>query len=286
MNKRTSFFSRQVAKRVRGVLEFLWFPVFCAKGKKPFTFGYQYYKQREIVKSVKRCAGRDDGLPHGYGYRLDERIVEYRWLFRRLPAGGGRLLDAGSSLNYRYLLKREPLASKKITITTLFPEAFCYWYDNISYTFEDLRDTCFRADCFDYIVSISTIEHIGLDNTMLYTTDMKKKENRQSDYLLAVREWHRLLKPGGTLYVTFPFGRHSNHGWFQIFDASMLDGLVQTFTPRRWAASYFKYEPEGWKTATPEALADATYFDIQKNKVHDSDFAAASRGVACLELTK
>jgi len=46
----------------------------------------------------------------------------------------------------------------------------------ISYIFEDLRESCFRDDYFDIVVSLSTIEHIGLDNTMRYTHEPDKKK--------------------------------------------------------------------------------------------------------------
>src|SRR5689334_14100563 len=37
-------------------------------------------------------------LPRGFGFALDERIVEIPWAFAAM--GGGRLLDAGSALNH------------------------------------------------------------------------------------------------------------------------------------------------------------------------------------------
>ena len=36
-------------------------------------------------------------LPRGYGVGLDERVIEYPWLFAQEPVG--RVLDAGSTLN-------------------------------------------------------------------------------------------------------------------------------------------------------------------------------------------
>ena len=44
-------------------------------------------------------------LPARYGFRVDERVVEYPWLFSRFFAGEGTLLDAGSTLNFDYLLE-------------------------------------------------------------------------------------------------------------------------------------------------------------------------------------
>jgi hypothetical protein len=95
-----------------------------------------------------------------------------------------------------------------------------------------------------------------------------------------------MLKKGGVLYLSFPFGRYKNHGWFQIFDESMVDKLVETFQPSDIKEFHFKYEPDGWRESSRKESCGATYFDIHAQKKYDPDFAAASRAIACLELTK
>lgn len=274
------------AKIVKIWLERLWYPVFCLTGKKPYRLGYGHYKKREILRSISGALFNDGDLKPGYGFRIDERIVEYPWLFSRLPAGPAKLLDAGSILNYDYLVNKEPVSSKRLFISTLAPELSCLWYKNISYVYEDLRKTCYRDNFFDYIVSISTIEHIGLDNTMLYTDDPDKRESAADGYLAAVTEYHRVLKPGGRLYLSVPFGKFTNHGWFQVFDQTMIDLILETFAPRSYTALYFKYESDGWRQAACDELTEATFFDIHKQKQLAQDFAAAARGLVCLEMER
>ena len=99
-------------------------------------------------------------------------------------------------------------------------------------------------------------------------------------------ELKRVLKPGGTLYLSMPFGQHVNHGWFQIFDSQMVDAVIEQFAPTRTTEFIYQYLPEGWTLSTREAAKDATYFDIHKNKTYDADYAAASRAIVCLELVK
>lgn len=259
---------------------------FVFTGMKPWTRGYSEYKAVSINKVLENGSFNSKQLATGYGFRLDERIVEYPWFMSRLPAGVGNLLDAGSVLNFDYILERPVLKSKNIFISTLAPEPLCYWQKRISYVYEDLRDSCFKDGYFDWIASLSTIEHIGLDNTMLYTTEVAKKENAGDSYLQAIKEYRRMLKPGGILYLSFPFGRHENHGWFQIFDAPMVDRVIETFAPHRAEEFHFRYEAEGWRVSSREESKHATYFDIHTQKVHASDFAAASRAIVCLELVK
>jgi SAM-dependent methyltransferase len=253
---------------------------------RPWSFGYAAYKRRKITEVINLRGFDAKNLPAGYGFRLDERIVEYPWFLARLPDHSGTLLDAGSILNHNFLLRHPRLVHKRIFISTLAPEAECFWRYGVSYVYEDLRDSCFRDGSFDWVVSLSTVEHIGMDNTMLYTVDAGKRESDKLAHLQATAEFRRLLKSGGTLYLSVPFGKHQDHGWFQIFDAAMVDRLIENFRPSRVAETHFRYTESGWVTSDRGASRDSTYFDIHKRKNYDPDFAAASRAVVCLELVK
>ena len=65
-------------------------------------------------------------------------------------------------------------------------------------------------------MSLSTVEHIGLDNAMLYSNNDAHRENRPDTYLDAIREFARELSPGSSLLFSVPFGRHANHGWCAV----------------------------------------------------------------------
>lgn len=273
-------------KFLRELKSDLSYAFFKMNGMKPWTTGYNDYKRRSIIKSLSIEEFDVNRLPSCYGYRLDERIIEYPWFFSRLPKLPGRLLDAGSILNFDYIISHDSLRMKKVYIVTLAPESFCFWDKGISYIYDDLRETCFKDNFFDWIVSLSTIEHIGLDNTFLYTNDVFKKEKQLSSYLYSIQEYYRILKPGGILYLSFPFGEHKDFGWFQIFNSQMVDQIINTFSPKKVIEYHYKYSQNGWRISSRDESKNASYFDIHQEKKYFPDYVAASQAIVCLEMTK
>lgn len=269
------------------------------QGRRPWSRGYCAFKERFIVERLRdgdflRTLQATQALPARYGEFLDERVVEYPWLFAHLAPSPGRLLDAGSILNQAYLLDQPSLRAKEITIVTLAPEEQCYWNRKVSYLFNDLRDLPLRDDWFDEVVSISTLEHVGKDNTLIYTPDRRYHENDAAGYLQAVRELRRVCKEGGKVYITVPFGRPTDFGWYQQFDRHGVEQLIETFAPSSYRESYYCYENGGWHLSDREASAEFDGFDIHQTKYlnaqstrdYDPDFAAASRAVVALVLQK
>ncbi|MEH2532783.1 SAM-dependent methyltransferase [Bradyrhizobium sp. AZCC 1588] len=259
-------------------------PVFKMRPR-PFGPGYQTVKRGIITSAIDSGLLRDGKeLPRGYGLAMDERVVEYPWLFSRLSKVG-TMLDAGSTFNHDFLLRRPPLRDADLTIMTLAPEKRCYWHEGYSYVFGDLRNTMFADRVFDTIASISTIEHIGLDNRMLYTGKPEDAESDQDGFVPAVKEFKRILKPGGNCLISVPFGKRDNLGWYQVFDRAMVEKIVETFGPSSHQIDYFGYSRDGWSRQSAAALANATVYDVHTGKGWGDDLAASSRAVACLQLT-
>jgi len=259
-------------------------------GRIAWSPGYKPYRNGElhrVVRDEQVLATFRAGapLPAGYAFGLDERLVEYPWMLARMPEAAGRVLDAGSTLNYPYLLDLPQLANKQIVIVTLAPETM-ERRPNVSYLYDDLRDVVLRDDVFQTIVCISTLEHIGLDNTQLYTTDARYAEGDHSGYRPALRELARVLAPGGRLLLTVPFGRAEQHGWLQQFDAAGLDEIATTFGHLPTETTIYRYDEHGWHVSDAASCADRQYYDVHAGGPPPSDCAAAARAVACMVFTK
>jgi SAM-dependent methyltransferase len=224
-------------------------------------------------------------LPPRFGYRVDERIVEVPWVLVRLRQERRVLLDAGAAFNHDFLLDQPVLLVRRVVMCSISPERRL-GADGVSYTCCDLRQPGFMSESFDEIVCVSTLEHVGMDNTRVYSRDVRLKECRPEDYLEAVRGFRRLLKHGGRLFLTVPYGRYENHGWLQQFDREGLERILREFGGRPTSVGFYKYLADGWQIVDADACADCRYFDIQDGEDYEPDYVAAARAVACAELVK
>ena len=104
----------------------------------------------------------------------------------------------------------------------------------------------------------------------------------------------RVCKEGGDLLLTVPFGRYTDFGWYQQFDARLLDQAIAAFGPCDVDETFFRYVDGGWTLGDRGSCADCEgfnihatrYFDPTSSRDYDPDFAAASRGIAAIKMTK
>jgi hypothetical protein len=266
--------------------------VYVLRGRVPGTSGYRSHRQR-VISSVLKDPELVDrfrhnrALPQHYGNRLDERVVEYPWLFSRLTSEPGLMLDAGACLNHPYLLERPELARKNLLVYTLSADREpLVRRPGLSYIFGDLRRTLLRSDLMDLIACISTIEHVGMDNTRFYSLDSRHVGVGFEAQRETMTELHRILAPGGRLFLTLPYGRLQDLGWLRQFDATALLDLIGAFPGKVVEETYFLYGPDGWQWATADACSDCSYHDMHSVKSFDAQSTVAAQAVACLILAK
>ena len=173
---------------------------------------------------------------------VSERILEHMFIHTRLPKPPARVLDLGCAESTSAL------------------EMACFGYDVVGV---DLRNLplehpalqVMRADIsrlpfddasFDVVVSLSTIEHVGLD---WYGSAPQKG----TDFDVAV-EVKRLLRPGGHFILTVPFGRPAVTPLQRIYDRARLDELLQPF--ERVEIAYGVRDGGAWSFTTDAARAE------------------------------
>jgi SAM-dependent methyltransferase len=195
-------------------------------------------------------------LPPFYGFGLTERAVEFGWVRHHLVAGD--VLDAGSALNHEVTLERVLAQVSSLTVVTLAPEERSWPERGVHYLYQDLRHLDIADASFDMAVSISTLEHVGLDNSRFYGSDAPAGDPNQ-DAQQAMRELRRVVKPGGTLLITVPFGTSWRNDWVRTFDGDELDALVASVDPVATDETIFRRRLGAWQRATRTDASNATY---------------------------
>jgi len=238
--------------------------------------------QRSIIREYQRALRSDQhrfpssvSLPRPFGVNLPERVVEL--LLARLSYWpGAAVLDVGhanSMVCHRSMVRSLP-GPRLITGIDMAEPVF---EDSELYASSVQGDVCatpFPENAFDLVWCISSLEHVGMDNSGY-------GEARSDDATpeRALEEMFRITRPGGSLLVTVPFGRLEDHGWFRNLDADALEGLLERVRARGTVHEmYFAHSPgAGWSRADARELSGTGYRD---------EANAGAAGMAALVIEK
>lgn len=186
--------------------------------------------------------GVKDGHPAVIG--CSERIVEVPFVHRNLPYPfRGRLLDVG----YReseIIYETASLGFETWGIDIRPPLAE---YPGVRYIEGDIIKYPFTAQSFDVVIALSTVEHIGLT---AYGNTAKDAEGN----VHALQAIHRILKTGGRLILTVPFGQRGGTDWYRVYDHQALEALLgragfAAETEDYWSKEGVRWIPTPWTAA-------------------------------------
>jgi len=214
---------------------------------------------RALADPVARTAFATKArLPPRWGKGMSERIVEFPWVVAALTGGTpGLTLDAGSTLNHRYILNSVIPAVGALHVVTLAPEAESFPERGVSYLYADLRDLPMRTHLYDTAVCLSTLEHVGMDVSG-YNAYAAVAPDPQQAAIQAAHEIRRVVKPDGRVLLSVPFGRPDNLGWLRQFDEQQLRDLLAAFGSAHVDISVYQYANDQWQLSSLDDAAGST----------------------------
>jgi len=172
---------------------------------------------------------------------INERIVEHPWVFANLGIREGRVLDVGccwSSLSIE-------LACLGYEVWGIDISLYGLKHPNFKFVREDICETSLPKEYFDRVLAVSTIEHLGLG----HFGDPKGTSRDK----MAMDRIHILLKPGGKLLLTVPFGRSKELSWFRVYDSESLHKLVCAFEVE--SKEFYVLKKDGWTRTTEQSAS-------------------------------
>jgi SAM-dependent methyltransferase len=179
----------------------------------------------ELVSSAefRRVRELDDAVALGLGARVrrerirwlqappgtDERVIEIPWVLSRLRTTG-RVLEIG----YAYAEPAYLAGLLRSGVDLVGVDLATRDVGQLETAEADVRDLPFPDRSFDEVLLVSTLEHVGADNTV-YGLEAESDEGARE---AALRELSRILVRDGSLLVTVPLGEPGDHGWFRQED--------------------------------------------------------------------
>lgn len=170
----------------------------------------------------------------------DERVVEIPWVLARLR--GSRALEVGYAFaEPPYLAALLGTGFDELTGVDLADATV----PGMSTVRADVRELPFDDGAFDLVLCVSTLEHVGADNTGY---GLEAEDDGQSRST-ALRELRRVLAPDGRLLITVPCGEPGDYGWFRQDD---VQGWTRLFTKAGFfieEQEVYELSAEGWRSS-------------------------------------
>jgi SAM-dependent methyltransferase len=147
---------------------------------------------------------------------VNERVVEIPFVLGRLPRDAAAVLDLGSAESMVPLQIASSTGSRVVAVDY---RPYPLRHPRLDICRADLRSLPFRDGSFDAVVSLSTVEHVGLGH---YGDPTEEDGDR-----CALREAHRVLPPAGRFLGTFPLGSGVVTDLQRLYDPEvLLDSLL------------------------------------------------------------
>jgi SAM-dependent methyltransferase len=213
----------------------------------------EHVRVRELDDAIALGLGarsRRERLRWLQASRADERVVEIPWVLSRLRTRG-RVLDVGyafAEAAYLAALLRADVDLAGVDLAERDVEG-------LELVQADVRSLPFADRSFDQVLLVSTLEHVGADNSVYGIEGDRDDGAREA----ALRELARVLTRNGSLLVTVPLGEPEDHGWFRQDDERGWTSLFTRAGCFVEELELYELGPEGWRAASSFTAAGVRY---------------------------
>jgi SAM-dependent methyltransferase len=180
----------------------------------------------------------------------DERVVEIPWVLSRVVETG-RVVEVG----YAYAEPAYLAALTRTGVELVGVDLAERDVPGLEPVRADVRELPFPDASVDQVLLVSTLEHVGADNTGYGLA----ADDDPGGRLRALRELRRVVRPAGDILVTVPLGEPGDHGWFRQDDVRGWNRLYAR--AGMFVAEQEAYElgDAGWRSA-PAFRADGVRY--------------------------
>ena len=198
---------------------------------------------------------------------LNERIIEIPFAIDALSGipKTSKVLDLGCMESVLPLF----LAGLGFKVTGFDFREYPYRVPNFEFRQGSILELPFEKDSFEAATCVSTIEHIGIG----FYDD--PKDNVSSD-IKGMSEVRRVLKTGGLLILTVPFGKALVNNQQRIYGREGLDKLLAGFSVK--TIKFFKN--------TPAVKGNNYWEEISPLQAGESEYSTGTECVCCLSAFK
>jgi SAM-dependent methyltransferase len=181
----------------------------------------------------------------------DERVIEIPWTLARYR-GEARVLDVGYAHAEPAYLAALTAAVPGDAVGVDLVEAEV---PGIEAVVADLRSLPFEDDSFDVAFCISTLEHVGYDNTR-YGVEAERTEGGMES---ALGELMRVLGDSGRLLLTVPCGPEQDFGWYVCRPAEQWRRLFESCGFAIVEDEVYGWTDDGWQTVREAEVTEGCF---------------------------
>lgn len=161
---------------------------------------------------------------------FSERIIEIPFVLQNIPHNKDiKILEIGCSDSPISM----HLSNLGYQVAGVSLTDYPFLHPNFKFYKRNFFDCDFKENSFDVVILLSTIEHVGLN---VYGNKLIDDEGD----IKLMEAVHGVLKPGGIVVLTTPYGRYGVRENYRVYDEKRLNKLLACFSSKSF--DYYKRE--------------------------------------------